>query len=343
MDNFTKEKTYDSVFWTGVARLTRHLVPLVNEVFGEHFSDRTEIRLDPMKQVTRFPDRSLKETETDAIAELSDKESGLTRYYHFECETWPDNGMALRIAEYDAGTAFSNVTRTENGACMTIPNSAVIFLRNADSLPDEYVIMIDYPGGIVRYSVPVIKMSGYTLKALLERHLYLLLPFYWFSYAEDLKRDDQAEEILKRIRADWDRINQGLSEAYGYGAIEVAEIRYLSDLISRVLERLSIKTKSIAKGVKEIMSIQILELETDRKFKKAREEGQELGHGQGELDRLISLVSKKVIRAKDFSVIVDELESSEDEIRPIYEAVLRYGADRPPEEIREKMENSEVV
>ncbi len=34
MDNYTTEKTYDSVFWTGVVRLTRHLVPLVNEVFG---------------------------------------------------------------------------------------------------------------------------------------------------------------------------------------------------------------------------------------------------------------------------------------------------------------------
>ena len=207
LDNLTNEKTYDSVFWTGVARLTRHLVPLVNEVFGEHFSEHTEIRLDPMKQVTRLPDDSLKETETDAMAELSDEESGLTKYYHFECETWPDNGMALRIAEYDAGTAFSNVKRTENGACMTIPNSAVIYLRNAESFPNEYVITIDYPGGIAHYSVPVVRMSGYTLKTLLEKQLYLLLPFYWFCYAKEMK-DDHGDEILKRIREDWDRINQ---------------------------------------------------------------------------------------------------------------------------------------
>ncbi len=334
MDNFTNEKTYDSVFWTGVVRLTRHLVPLVNEVFNEHYSDRTEIRLDPMKQVTGLPDHSLKETETDAIVEFRDAGSVLAKYYHFECQTWPDSGMALRIAEYDAGTAFSNVVQTENGARMTIPNSAVIFLRDSASRPNKYGITIDYPGGSVQYAVPVVRMSGYTLENLLEKHLYLLLPFYWFSYVKDLEKAERAEDILQRIRSDWQSINQCMADACKNGEIDVAEIRYLSDLIERVLERLTVKTETISKGVKEIMSIKILELETDRRLKKS--------HDQGELDRLISLVVKKVNREKELSVIIDELESNEDEIRPIYEAVLQYGVDTPPAEIREKMESREA-
>ncbi len=86
---------------------------------------------------------------------------------------------------------------------------------------------------------------------------------------------------------------------------------------------LTAKTETIAKGVKEIMSIKILELETDRSFKReweegrkeGREEGREEGYGQGELDLLISQVFKKVNREKELSVIIDELESNEDEIR----------------------------
>ncbi len=64
---------------------------------------------------------------------------------------------------------------------------------------------------------------------------------------------------------------------------------------------------------------------------------------EGELQHLISQVQKKVSRNKGFSTIVDELESDEDEIRPIYEAVLKYGTDLPPEEIWEKMEAAAAV
>ena len=61
------------------------------------------------------------------------------------------------------------------------------------------------------------------------------------------------------------------------------------------------------------------------------------GREEGNIDRLISLVSKKVNRNKSFSAIVDELESDENEIRPIYDAVMKYGTKLSPEEIREKM------
>ena len=65
----------------------------------------------------------------------------------------------------------------------------------------------------------------------------------------------------------------------------------------------------------------------------------EEGRGEGDLYRLISQVQKKVRRNKDFSVIVDELESDAEEIRPIYEAVLKYGPDLPPEELLRNIES----
>ena len=68
-----------------------------------------------------------------------------------------------------------------------------------------------------------------------------------------------------------------------------------------------------------------------------RAEGIAEGREEGNIDRLISLVSKKVNRNKSFSAIVDELESDENEIRPIYDAVMKYGTKLSPEEIREKM------
>lgn len=68
-----------------------------------------------------------------------------------------------------------------------------------------------------------------------------------------------------------------------------------------------------------------------------RAEGLTEGRAEGELYKLILQVSKKIQRSKSLSAIADELESDEAEIRPIYDAILQYGADLSPEEIRQKM------
>ncbi len=39
MADIENEKTYDAVFWTSIVKLKRYFAPLVNEVFGEHFTE----------------------------------------------------------------------------------------------------------------------------------------------------------------------------------------------------------------------------------------------------------------------------------------------------------------
>ncbi|MBQ7506319.1 MAG: hypothetical protein IJT05_03240 [Lachnospiraceae bacterium] len=280
MDNFNHEKTYDSVFWTGVVRLTPYLVPLVNEAFGEHYSEHTIVRLLPMKQVTKLPDKTLPKREADSLAELTDRAAGISRLYHFECETWPDKSIAIRIAEYAAGAAFGSIRLTENGACMTVPNSAVIVLKNKTPMPEKLCITIRYPGGSVDYFAPLIKMWHYPLDVLLEKRLYLLLPFYWI-YGMEAKEKSSPEELLKGIRSDMERIGYAFSEAGRRGELNVTQIRYLFDLIEQVLKRLSENDRSVAEGVEKIMGGEILELETDRILERGRTEGREEGRQEG--------------------------------------------------------------
>ena len=76
-------------------------------------------------------------------------------------------------------------------------------------------------------------------------------------------------------------------------------------------------------------------------LEEGRAEGRAEGRDEGALNFLISQIAKKVLREKEFSVIVDELESDENEIRPIYEAVLKYGPSLSPDIIREKMSENQ--
>ncbi len=56
-----------------------------------------------------------------------------------------------------------------------------------------------------------------------------------------------------------------------------------------------------------------------------REEGREEGKEEGREEKLIDMIRIKVDRGKILSRIADELEENAEDIRPIYEAILRLG------------------
>ena len=80
------------------------------------------------------------------------------------------------------------------------------------------------------------------------------------------------------------------------------------------------------------------EAETMELFKEeGREEGLEQGRKEGReagfLVWLIAIVQRKVAKSKELKEIADELETEEAEIRPIYDTVLKCGAEAPVEEV----------
>ena len=264
------EKTYDSVFWTSVVRMTRFIIPLVNEAFGEHYTDKAEVNLIPGKQSTEQTDSSFVEREMDAFAKLT--ESGASKNYHFEVETGIDRSFAIRIAEYAAGAAQENVTLTETGAKTVIPYSAVIFLRARDEIPDKLRMEIEYPGGVVSYDAPVMKIKNYSVKELIDKRLLLLLPFYGFNF------DDRFAEMettgIGELKAALDEVDDSLSGLVESGVIDESQKGHLLDWTKRVLDKLTVNYKNVTKGVDDLMGGYILHTRTDEILDRGRSEGQ---------------------------------------------------------------------
>ena len=57
----------------------------------------------------------------------------------------------------------------------------------------------------------------------------------------------------------------------------------------------------------------------------------------GDKTRLISQVQKKIQKGKSLETVADELESTVDEIRPIYDAVQKFPAGTEAEKIYEEL------
>lgn len=68
----TNEQTYDSALAAMVSKLRQFIVPLVNEAFGEKFTQSTNVTLLNNKHVIRRTDDSLDRRDSDIVIELKE-------------------------------------------------------------------------------------------------------------------------------------------------------------------------------------------------------------------------------------------------------------------------------
>ena len=100
---------------------------------------------------------------------------------------------------------------------------------------------------------------------------------------------------------------------------------------------------SVKTEVEKIMGGRILPMPSDALRKaeaRGRTEGRTEGKAEGDTVRLLRLIQRKITRGKTLAEIAEELEDTEEAIRPLYEAVHKYGADCSAEEIYGKIMES---
>ena len=265
------EKTYDAVFWAGVINMKKYIIPLVNEAFGEHFTENATVDPDPNKQVFEHTDGSFGQGEMDALVTLN--EASVSKKYHFEVETWVDNSIVVRIAEYSIGVARDNLQLTERGLEATLPNSAVIFLKKAKTIPDKLLMIVKGCGGELINEIPVIKLENYSIDDLFEKKLFLLIPFYGFHFDEEFEKMDATG--IEELKEDLDEISDRLVKMVESGEMSADQHGHLIDWMGRVLDKLTYRYENLREGVDAIMRTYILRTRTDEILDQGRAEGRD--------------------------------------------------------------------
>ena len=81
------EQIYDAALTSMISKMDEYVVPLVNEVFGERFTERAQVIVRSNKHVIQRTYGALSRRETDCVAELSEQmDQKVSRTYIFECE-----------------------------------------------------------------------------------------------------------------------------------------------------------------------------------------------------------------------------------------------------------------
>lgn len=189
---------YDDVIRTECERHSEFLIPLVNHVFQTKYTRNAKVEL--LSDMHHDAISSKMELKvTDAYFRI--EENGVAKVYHLECQSNGDASMIVRIMEYDFMIALDQMANEIEDGCfesdITLPQTTVLYLRHTEDMPDEFKVRIHYGEQAIDYKAPIVKAQMFTLQEIMEKELYILVPFYLMRYERQMKQSYKTKEAAE--------------------------------------------------------------------------------------------------------------------------------------------------
>ena len=301
---------YDDVFRTLLNDCSKLIIPVINEIFEEHYEGNETVRFYPNEHYINGQDGNEQKRITDSCFILQ----GQTwKKYHLECQSNSDSSMLVRIFEYDTQIALDDGMISDNVLHVEFPNSAVLFLRSDKTVPDTMKISINTPKGGISYDIPVMKTQEYSIEDIFEKNLLFLLPFYIFTHEGSFIEYDTNASRFEILRHEYLHIKGRLEELCKDRKLDEFTKCTIIDMSNKVLENIAKKYPNVRKGVKDIMGGQVLDYEA----KKILHEGMSLKETE--------LIKKMLINKISISVIMDVTNMPKETIENMREELIKQG------------------
>ncbi len=263
-------KPYDSAFKSIVQKCPRLALFLIDEMFyqngliSKEYDGTEQVNL-LNGELTDLEDGNLAE---DIRLKVENEEHGI----HLECESSPGNfRVMLRVVQYHMRTAVDNMKVYNRCIKVRIDVSGVLFLRCTKNTPKKVWVIVEGPLGSMFYPIPALLLKSYDRELILEKKLYILLPFLFFNYEKELENVENPQNFEK-LKSLYGQIIDDLKEKTADGSINAYEAQTLYVALRIVLEALGRKNNAM-KEVKEIMGGRVLKFPADKVFNEGKSEG----------------------------------------------------------------------
>lgn len=301
---------YDDVFRTLSNDCSELLIPVINDVFHEHFTGNEKIVFLPNEHFINQQNGQERERITDTFFKIYGKE---TKQYHIECQSTDDANMLVRMFEYDTQIALDHGKIKDSTLTVHFPNSAVFFLRSSSGTPDIMYVRMVTPGGELTYSLPVMKMKDYTLDEIFAKNLLFLIPFYIFVHESRFAVYNKDKAKLQLLLKEYENIKNRLEALCLQEEISEFTRQVILDMSNKVLEHIARNYHKIQKGVKSVMGGKILDYEAKRILNRGIAQGISQGIAKGKFELLDEMVRDGIISvsdaAKRLGISVEEFQS----------------------------------
>ncbi len=258
---------YDSTFKSLKARHKRLFISVINEAFGKHYPLNSEVEILPTEgffvdKLELSKDSELQRRESDSLIRIEND------FYLIECQTYDDDSMAIRLAEYTFLAARSNSVSTQQSVTLNLPSYTVIYIKRTEKTPLTTNITYNFPNRqSVDYSTKNVFIDDLTKEEIIDKKLYVYIPFYVARYEKELsteKNYQKAIEDLEYFRDEMikSRVTKELTQE---------EINDICSSTNVIVAHIT-DGNSIESEVTDIMGGEIYELSSDRIKREVREE-----------------------------------------------------------------------
>lgn len=282
---------YDGAFRTIINDCRQFVLPFINEVFGETYDGTEKIEFHPNEHFVDQPNGPDVRRITDSNFTVIGKEK---KNYHLECESSHySSKILIRLFEYDAQIALDDGTVGKDSIKVTFPHTAVLYLRDTGRTPEKLHVIIEVPGDMAEYDVPIAKIVKYSIDEIFEKKLYLLIPFYIFTYEKEFEEYNNNEEKLLGLKAEYQKIIDRMNGLVEREELTTFDRRTVIELSDDVMEELTKKYENLQKGVGELMAGALIETDV----RKARDEGYNNGLSEGISKGISKGISQGIVQA----------------------------------------------
>ena len=303
---------YDNTFKTLKSRHQRLFIAVINEAFGKNYSLNSKVETLPSEGVflnheTSDTEEKMEKRENDFLLHIGDD------YYLLECQSYDDDSMSIRLAEYTFLAARSQASYTQSRVELPIPHFTVIYIKNTPDTPKTTTIAYRFPDGtLYEQTEQNIFLSDLTKEEIIEKELYVYIPFYIARYEKELKSGKEYEKAIKDLAYFREQMLQ-LRQRNQLNDVEVDDLR---DCVNQIVLHIT-DGNAIEKEVVSVMGGEVFELHSERIVREATEryqaEIEDLKQQMGERDKRLE-EKDKTIEEKEKSLAeknrkIEELEA----------------------------------
>ncbi|MBO4337588.1 MAG: hypothetical protein J5842_05915 [Lachnospiraceae bacterium] len=258
---------YDSTFKSLKARHKRLFISVINEAFGKHYPLNSEVEILPTEgffvdKQEFSKDSELQRRESDSLIRIEND------YYLVECQTYDDDSMAIRLAEYTFLAARSNAVSTQQRVTLNLPSYTVIYIKRTEKTPLATNITYNFPNGqSVDYSTKNVFIDDLTKEEIIDKKLYVYIPFYVARSEKELSTEKNYQKAIE----DLEYFREQMIKSRITKELTQEEINDICSSTNIIVTHIT-DGNSIESEVTDIMGGEIYELSSDRIKRETREE-----------------------------------------------------------------------
>ena len=262
---------YVNAFRTMEMDCPKLLIPVVNEIFHTNYSLDEKVVVLPNEQMITTPEDEQMIRITDSNFMIIGEEKAR---FHIECESNPNTGeLAIRFFQYDTQIALDN-RRWKNGVLyISIPKSAVLYLRHGKSTPESIKMVIEDGEQKIYRSIPVIKVQTYSVNEIFEKRLWFFLPFHIFVHEKQLSMYNKDESKRMVLLKEYENIVHRIDDLCQSGELTELEKYCIITSMREVLSLIAKNQKKVLKEAYEVMGGKVLEYEAKTIYRDGLKEG----------------------------------------------------------------------